>query len=547
MNDLPMRRRWAAAVLAALVALPGCNTLISEWVSDGFQVPPERLRQIERLRLAARAVDANAAATRPTTQPAEPPPEVLQLTLEQCRALALAGNLDLKVQLLSPAIAAESITEAEAQFEALLAADVSWSKTDTPVSSGLSGSAVESAAVTPSLRVPLPTGGSVSLDLPASRLMTDNQFSTLNPSYTADLRFGFRQPLLRGAGFYTNTHAIRVARWEGKRSEALAKLEVIRVLAAADRLYWRLYAVRREQEVRTQERALAEAQLARARRQVEAGDKAEVEIVRAELGVAERKEALIVAANEVRRGERDLKRILQKPGLPIGSRTVVVPGTQPAIVPYHLDTGRLIELAQANRMDLLALEFQLAQDASTIDFERNAALPLVSVGYTYNINGLGPTRNDAFDLMFDKRFEDHSLGVQVEVPLGNAAARSRVRRAVLQRVQRLATRRQREVLIEQEVRDAVDQIEANWQRILASRTRVALAERVLAAELRQFDQGMRTSTEVLESQASLADARSAELRALVEYQVAQVDLAVATGTLLGAAKVRWEPSRGDRE
>ena len=29
--------------------------------------------------------------------------------------------------------------------------------------------------------------------------------------------------------------------------------------------------------------------------------------------------------------------------------------------------------------------------------------------------------------------------------------------------------------------------------------------------------------------------------ALAEYQMAQVDLAFVTGTLLGAAKVRWDP------
>jgi hypothetical protein len=38
-----------------------------------------------------------------------------------------------------------------------------------------------------------------------------------------------------------------------------------------------------------------------------------------------------------------------------------------------------------------------------------------------------------------------------------------------------------------------------------------------------------------------AEAQSAEILALTEYQIAQVDLAFATGTLLGAAKVRWDP------
>ena len=34
--------------------------------------------------------------------------------------------------------------------------------------------------------------------------------------------------------------------------------------------------------------------------------------------------------------------------------------------------------------------------------------------------------------------------------------------------------------------------------------------------------------------------RSTEIRALTEYQIAQVDLAYATGTLLGAAKIQWQ-------
>ncbi len=45
----------------------------------------------------------------------------------------------------------------------------------------------------------------------------------------------------------------------------------------------------------------------------------------------------------------------------------------------------------------------------------------------------------------------------------------------------------------------------------------------------------------MDQQAKFANAQSSEIRALTEYQIAQVDLAYATGTLLGAAKIRWEP------
>ena len=127
------------------------------------------------------------------------------------------------------------------------------------------------------------------------------------------------------------------------------------------------------------------------------------------------------------------------------------------------------------------------------------------------------------------------------VPLGNRAARSRLRRALYTRLQRMANRDQRAAFIRQEVANSADHLEANWQRILASRKRTILAARTLKAEERQFELGLRTSTDVLEAQTDMADAQSAEVRALAEYQISQVDLAFATGTLLGAAAVEWEP------
>ena len=39
----------------------------------------------------------------------------------------------------------------------------------------------------------------------------------------------------------------------------------------------------------------------------------------------------------------------------------------------------------------------------------------------------------------------------------------------------------------------------------------------------------------------LAESQFSEIRAITDYQIAQVDLAFATGTLLGAAKVDWAP------
>ena len=93
--------------------------------------------------------------------------------------------------------------------------------------------------------------------------------------------------------------------------------------------------------------------------------------------------------------------------------------------------------------------------------------------------------------------------------------------------------------------NAIDKLEANWQRILASRQRSILDGRLFEAEKRQFELGLGTSTDVLQAQTNFADAQSAEVSALADYQIAMIDLAYATGTLLGSAKIQWEPDAGE--
>jgi len=545
-NDRPTSRRskgvcfrsTCALVTCALLMLAGCEPFPGNEKFYEASIPPQKLREVEMLQL---QVSQDNEPNRPDAN--QPSKGELALTLEQCRVLAMANNLELKVQLITPSIAAQRVSEEEARFEAAFFSNLSYIKTDTPTATtfDLVGSQMEASSMDFGVQMPLRTGGTVTFDLVDRRTKTNVVYPTFNPSYDSDASLSISQPLLRGAGTRANTHAIRIAGYERQITDARTKLEVIRVLAALDRVYWRLYAARRELEVREQQYNLARTQLEQAQRFVSSGERSPVEVTRAEAGVAQRLEAIIVAENNLRDRERELKRVLNKPGLEMQTPTILIPDTKPDPVRYELERKRLVQLAIENRMEMLELELQIAEDISAIDYMHNQALPLVTMDYTYNVNGLGQTEDDSFDLLYDKRFEDHRFGLQMLVPLGNEAAKSRLRQAFYQRKQRLASRENRAALIEVEVLNAIDQLEANWQRILAGRQRTILDGRLYQAEKRQFELGLRTTTDVLDAQTKFADAQSAEILALAEYQIALVDLAYATGTLLGADKVRWEP------
>ena len=522
--------------------LSSCEQLSGDGNSCQTRIAPETTRQIETLQLQKAKVQEQAPAE--VNDVNQAPSKELKLTLEQCRALTLENNLDLKVQLINPAIAAEKVSEQEAQFEAAFYANSTFSKTDTPVASFLdeiSGSQIEYTNTNLGVQIPMRTGGTITFDMADNRTRTGSPYSVFDPSYGSHTSVSISQPLLRNAGKRTNTYAICIAQLESQITDARTKLEVIRIIADVDRVYWRLYAARRELEVRKQQYELADLLYKQAVRFVNAGEKPQIEITRTEAGMAQQLEAIIVAENNVHDRERDLKQTLNKAGLDMQSPTVLIPATEPDPVRYKLDKQKLITTAMENRMEMLELELQIAEDFATVDYRKNQSLPLVTLDYRYNINGLGGSRSDSFDLLFDKRFEDHRLGLQLLVPLGNEAAKSRLRQAFYQRMQRLASKDNRETLIKLEVLNAIDQLEANWQRVLASRQTSILDGRLYEAEKRQFELGLGISTEVLEAQTDFAEAQRAEILALSEYQIALVDLAYATGTLLGAAKVRWEP------
>lgn len=537
---------WACAGAALLLA--GCGSPLGSSDRDlGNRPPPERLRNIDRF------------PTEQYVKPPAPPSEAkvddpskaardkfaampeIPMTIEEARASALAHNLDLKVSLLNPTITQESVTAEEAAFEAVFTTRALWQETDAATIPPFPGGHDRLYSVTPGVTIPLRTGGSASVNLPITR--DENPSSALNPAWTTDLDFSISQPLLRGAGREVNATAITIASYNQQISEAQTKLAVIFQIAAIDRAYWRLYQARRDLDVRQQQYDLAQAQLEKAQRLVNSGKRAEIEVVRAQSGVADRLDGIIVAQNAVLRQQREFKRLMNLPGLEVDNTSRLVTKTDPRPVEYLFNAQALSASAEQSRMEMMELELRLLADSASIKFNKDQILPQLDLIASYAIKGLGDSWDSSRRMMQRNEFNDWSIGATLSMPLGNEAAQSRYRQSVLTRIQRIGSRESRKQTIKQEVYDAVDSIEAGWQRILATRQATILSTRALQAEQRQFEVGNSTSTNVLDAAARLAEAQLNEILAVTDYEVTQVNLAVATGTLLGAEKIRWEPSK----
>lgn len=501
---------------------------------------PETLRQIEPIELK----EAEEEDKVYTPDREEPEPAELEISLEECRALALENNLDLKVQLINPAIAAESVTEAEAsKYEAVFSVNAIYQEVNTPIAGFLdeiSGSKVDTTYVNSGVDIPLKTGGNISFNLADYRIKTDAP-SKYNPRYSPNFTASISQPLLRDAGRRASTYSIRATEYDSQISDARTKNEAISIIAEIDRAYWNLYAERRLLDVRKQEYNLAKDLSEETKRLVELGMKPEIELIWARAREAESLEAIISVENSVRDMERDLKLKLNKPSLGVKTDTELILSTEPDPVHYEFDKEQIVKKAIENRMDMLLLELGLAKDESTVEYRRNQLYPDVNLQYDYGINSLGATRHDSYNMLYDNEYNDHTVTLSVSMPLGNKAAKSRLRMAGYEKAKQLINIDKKKAQIEYEVLGGIDQLEASWQSILASRQTTMYRDKQYRAEKRQYELGMQTLRDVLLAQKALAEAHRNEIVALTDYQIDLIDLAYYTGTLLGAAKVELEP------
>lgn len=270
---------------------------------------------------------------------------------------------------------------------------------------------------------------------------------------------------------------------------------------------------------------------------VEAGQSAPVEVLRAEAGLAAQRSSIIQAENDVRQSQRQLKYIMNKPEIPMAGPAELVLQTEADPIFYALDQDKLIAHALENRMELLQMELDLAKNNSTLQHLRNVKRPTLGLNAAYGLRGSGSSRDDAYSGMLDRDNDEYQVGLNLSYPIGNKAAKRDLAGAVLTQAQLIEMQTNKEALIRQEVYNALDGLETSRQQILANRQSAIVEGRLYEAEQRQFEISMRTSTDVLEAQSRFADSQSGEYEALANYQIALLELARSTGTLLGAVKV----------
>jgi len=471
--------------------------------------------------------------------PIDPGSELVSMTLDQAIQRALETNLDIQTARLSPRMQQYSLRAAEAVYTPTFNSNYGYNNATNQSTSQLDGGArttTERHTLNASIDQAVPWyGGSLGFGFQNSRTSTDNQFSTLNPSYRSTLSVDFTQPLLAGLMIDNQRAALQTQEIQTEITEIQLDQRTQNITEAVREAYWLLRAAIEQIEIMRRSVSSAQQLLADNQVRVRLGTMAQIQVIQAEAQLATAEQTLLNAEVQWRSQELLFKSLL------IGGASdpllyqTINPTELPTVEDQDVDIQAAIEVALAERTDLRTTRQERLAAEIDLDVTSSNRLPELNLVASYALLGVGGTEYDrsgfggAPVLINQGGYVDGlssiagfdtptwNVGISFSYPIGMRAAKANLERARLAMEQRDLAIRSQELAIVTEVTDAGWSVRDTRLQLEAATRSRELSEESLAAEVTRFNAGVATNYEVVTAQDDLTVARLSELRAVINH------------------------------
>ena len=495
-------------------------------------------------------------------QTPQPQGKTLSLSLDDCITRALQKNLSLQAAIISPQVSAMALTQASEKYYPTLTFSFTDSSNKSAAYSWLDAPGAQTVTVgnsyTSQITQQTPIGGSFYISVTGSKSDTNKRGQTINPAYQGQLTFNFTQPLLQGFGYKIANYSILIARNSLDISEASFNKTVQDMVYSVTQAYWTLaYSI---DNLKVQQLALQLAKdfLEKNQHSVEIGTLAPMDVLSAQAEVANREAGILAAEASVKNGEDQLKMLInlsseEEQGL----RSVVVMD-KPKFEEVKVDLSQALMTATQKRTDLKISQIGLKSQDLGLTYAKNQLLPNLSFNARYWSPGVAGTQilyignpldgnvlgtvpgsgSQALKDAFNFKYQNWSISLNLTIPLSNMISRASAAQAQLNMDQALINMKNQEQQVVLEIRNAVRSLETTYKQVQAYGVARDLAEKKLQAEENKLRVGMSTNYTVLQFQRDLTNARTLELQAIINYNLAQVALDRSMGVILEKRNIK---------
>ena len=473
-------------------------------------------------------------------------PQLVRLSLQRAIEMAMQQNIDLKLARLVPAVSEANVVAAEALFDATFFTNASFSIQDRPrQTSRLGGTTIgtsladqDDSSVEIGIRKLLDSGGQLTISTGWDYV--NNRARGINlvpdPAFTNRVTLALSQPLLRNFGAQVNRAQIMISRNALRRDALLMHGQANAIIGQVEASYWQLVFAISQLAIQQHllEQTLETQRIVQGR---EGHDVTQLQLAQAESFVTLREGDVLQAERNVYEASDRLKLLVNSPHLPLGDEMVIVPTDQPIEMPVNYNLLDAITTALRHRPEVREALVNIDDASIRQQVADNQRLPLLTVNAQLEYYGLDTNIGGAYGELDDGNFLEYLASIQFEQPIGSRLAEADYRRSRLERQAVVLDYRNvvRNSILD--VKSALRNLQTSWKLIATFRdARRAAAENLRALQARK-DSGIELTpefllSEELDTQQRVAQSELQELQALVDYNIALIQLHQATGTLL---------------
>lgn len=492
------------------------------------------------LALAVRAQEKQtpAAPSQPpqSQEPASETRKTRVLTIQEAIQLALEHNLDIQITRYLPQFDQYALNIAFAAWEPAFNFSASHTYDASP---GLPTSGTTAGT-------PPNTSGRDVYDANLGGLLPSGLTYTLNGPMTKNTQFGItnslttyssfplltlKQPILKNFWIDNARYQIQINKRNLKIDELALRLKIMTIVEQVKAAYFNLIFSRENVNVNKLALQLAEQLQAEDIKRVQVGALAPLDEKQAESQAASSRASLLQSEQVLSVQENVLKNLLSD-NFSDWANVTPIPSEELVAVPEEINLQESWRRGVEQRPELLEARLNIEKQNITIKYNYNQLFPEVDLTGSYGHNAFENTFDNSLDTIRQGKFPTYSYGIQASIPLGNASARNTYRSAKASLKQILLQLKQLEQNVVVAIDNDVKLVNSDLQQVKATREARIYAEEALKAEQTKLANGKSTSFIVLQLQSNLTTARSAEIRALANYNIDLEQLSLDEGNVL---------------
>jgi outer membrane protein len=487
----------------------------------------------------------------PPTPFVTPGPRV-DITIDDAVARGTEKNIDIAVARITPRLTDFTLAGLEASYRLNLTSATSNNHNTRLPSQITQGITAPTTSTTTSWSSGIAQnlwkgGGNYAVNWTNSRLNSPSTVNTRNPQLNSGLQANLTQPLWRGFKIDATRAALKTNRLSQQNDEITLSATTVTTQASVRNAYWDLVYAIQAVEAAQNSFDLANRLIQDNQSRVEIGTLAPIDVVSAQAEAASRRNTLVLSQATVRTSELALKRlIVSGTDDPLWTSSLN-PVDRPSTTPEPIDLEAAVARALSQRTDLQQSKNNLKISDINLQNQVDATKPQLNLTANYGLTGLGgpiiqrtgvidPLTGSASTTTIPSGYFDAlrniagfdapvwTLGVNFAYPLGKSAQEATVARSKLSVQQTEVNLKALELQIATDVTNAALTVQSSLESVQASAAAREFAQKRLEAAQSKADVGMATNYEVVQAQRDFADARNNELRAVLNYRKALVNL-----------------------